>query len=292
MYDSEKSTVDVFDFFKFSDDTKLLNESSKPSKPSEPSSLSLPKFDDEGNIENDRNDSDFEDDTADSKNAVKNKEAENEEDIAKRKAEIISAAQKKADEIIKEAEAKAVDIKEKAYSEGTDEGYTDGYNKAYEENKANLEKDSAKFFLELRDLINEYKDEKNRLLSESIDELKDVSIAIAEKIIHVSLKTSGDVIKKMIISATEKMRYKEWAKIYISKSDSSLLVEGNTDLMKALSHLSEHIKITVMDDAAPGTCIIELPDQIIDASAATQLDNIRGLLNTGDSTGGGNDSVQ
>jgi flagellar assembly protein FliH len=28
----------------------------------------------------------------------------------------------------------------------------------------------------------------------------------------------------------------------------------------------------------PGTCIIEMPDEIVDASAATQLSNLRGVL--------------
>ena len=33
-----------------------------------------------------------------------------------------------------------------------------------------------------------------------------------------------------------------------------------------------------MADDEAGTCIIEMPDEIIDASAATQLNNIRTLL--------------
>lgn len=33
-----------------------------------------------------------------------------------------------------------------------------------------------------------------------------------------------------------------------------------------------------MADDEPGTCIIEMPDEIVDASAATQLNNIRTML--------------
>ena len=33
-----------------------------------------------------------------------------------------------------------------------------------------------------------------------------------------------------------------------------------------------------MADDDSGTCVIEMPDEIIDASASTQLGNIRGLL--------------
>ena len=38
-----------------------------------------------------------------------------------------------------------------------------------------------------------------------------------------------------------------------------------------------------------GTCIIETPDEIIDASAATQLNNIRSILM--DTAGGGGGSL-
>ena len=33
-----------------------------------------------------------------------------------------------------------------------------------------------------------------------------------------------------------------------------------------------------MSDDESGTCIIEMPDEIVDASAATQLDNLRTIL--------------
>ena len=42
--------------------------------------------------------------------------------------------------------------------------------------------------------------------------------------------------------------------------------------------LSDHIKIIPLSDDEAGTCIIEMPDEIIDASASTQLKNIRDLI--------------
>ena len=48
--------------------------------------------------------------------------------------------------------------------------------------------------------------------------------------------------------------------------------------MHSLAGLSEHIKIIPMQEDESGTCIIEMPDEIIDASASTQLQNIRELL--------------
>ncbi|WMI81434.1 FliH/SctL family protein [Anaerotignum sp. MB30-C6] len=201
-----------------------------------------------------------------------------EAELLAKEEKILAEAQKKADDMIKQAQQDAEEIKEKAFNQGSQEGYQDGYEKAYEEHKAETDEETAVFLLQARDIIQAFEEEKELLLSQNIDELKELAIAVAEKVIHVSLKTSGEIIKKMIVTATNKMKYKEWVKIYISKSDSSLIVQSNADLLDALSHVSEHIKVIVMEDSAPGTCIIELPDQIIDASASTQIENIRGIM--------------
>lgn len=289
LCNSEEFTVREFDFFRFSP------EETKPELSEEAKDINFPDFNnDNSNLDNEPdNNLDFNIKEVDERSEVLNHlESVLEEErrkIAEIKEEaerIISDAKMQADEILKNAESEAVEIRQQAHSEGMDEGYKDGFNEAFEKNKAELEAQTVNYMLELRDLINEFKQIKDKLISQNIDELKDVTVSIAEKVIHVSLKTSGEIIKKMIISATEKIRYKEWARIYISKSDSSLLIEGNTDLLKAISSLSENIKITAMDDAAPGTCIIELPDQVIDASASTQIENIRSVLKGVDINGG------
>ena len=49
-------------------------------------------------------------------------------------------------------------------------------------------------------------------------------------------------------------------------------------LAKALSHVSDRVRLTPMTEEESGTCIIEMPDEIIDASVSTQLENIRTVL--------------
>ena len=119
---------------------------------------------------------------------------------------------------------------------------------------------------------------KEEILEKYKQDLKNIAIAIGEKVIQVSLKSSVSVIEKMILSATEKLRTREWAKIYISKADANLLVRGDHDILQIVGRLSENLKIIVMEKEKPGTCIIELPDEIIDASASTQVENIKGIL--------------
>ena len=48
-----------------------------------------------------------------------------------------------------------------------------------------------------------------------------------------------------------------------------------------MAFLSENLKIFPFSDEVLGACIIEMPDEIIDASASTQLNNIRDVLSGG-----------
>lgn len=119
---------------------------------------------------------------------------------------------------------------------------------------------------------------KEQCLHRYLDELKDCAVAVGEKVIHISLKSSGEVIKQMIISATEKLKKTAWVKIYIDKFDYDMMMEADTGILDQLSHLSDNIKFIVMDKEDRGNCIIEMPEEIVDVSVNTQIENIKDIL--------------
>lgn len=196
----------------------------------------------------------------------------------------LASARKEADEIRKKA---GIEI-EKLKKETLEKAKTDGYAVGYEDGKAQASIEYAQkttqgtvaVFKELVKAIEELEQSKAKLINENISQMKDISVSVAEKIIQVSLQSSGEVIKKMILTATDKILSKEWAKIYISKLDSSMLMQIDGDVMKELSHISSYLQIETIDNAEAGTCIIELPDQTIDASVTTQMKNIRNIIDT------------
>ena len=164
--------------------------------------------------------------------------------------------------------------------EGYEKGYLDGYEKAQQEVENTLKKEADELLLELRDLIASVEHKKRDMLEQYKDDLRDIAISIAEKIIRVSLKSSGDIIKRMIISATEGIMSKEWVKIYIARCDAEMAVNGDSMLINSISYVSDHIKIIVMENEAPGTCILEFPDKVIDASTNTQIENIKEIISS------------
>lgn len=116
------------------------------------------------------------------------------------------------------------------------------------------------------------------VLQDTREDLRDLALAVAEKVIRVSLKSSGDILLRMIDSATEKHRRCEWVQIYIADCDTKNISLSTPELTAALGHLSNRIRIIPMADDESGTCIIEMPDEIIDASVSTQMDNIREVI--------------
>ena len=131
---------------------------------------------------------------------------------------------------------------------------------------------------EIRQAVESVKEAKKRCLNTYLDELKDCAIAVAEKVIHISLKSSGEVIRQMIIAATEKLDKSAWVKIYIDRTDYEMLMQADSDLLSELSHLSDNIKFVVMDQEEEGSCIIERPDEILDLSVNSQIENIKDIL--------------
>lgn len=204
-------------------------------------------------------------------------------DFATAQAEaIVRDAEAQAAQILERAQSQAEELVEKmqqqAYEEGIRQGYAEGAARAAREHQELYEKDAAM----LVDEVTRFLEQATRAQEEAIDtirgELLDLTVAVAEKVVHVSLKSSSEIISRMILSATEKQKRREWVRIYIAGSDARESVQADPVLAASLNSLSDHVKIIPMARAESGTCIIEMPDEVIDASASTQLQNIRGIL--------------
>ena len=99
---------------------------------------------------------------------------------------------------------------------------------------------------------------RDSLLEQAQNELCELSLAVAEKVIHISLRTSRDVIARMIQVATEKLKRREWVHIYVGGYEARDLAQITPRAYHSAGRLSEHIKIIPMSDDELGACIIEI----------------------------------
>lgn len=201
------------------------------------------------------------------------------EELLEAEKKIVAEAQEQAKRILDDAHKQADILRQKAFTEGHEEGVEAGFKKAHDEQRELLDQEIQQLQVNASEVMRSISIEKTKLLEQYVDDLKKISLAIAEKIIQTSLQSSGDIVKRMILAATDKITKKQWAKIYITKCETGISMEVDAEFLDALSKLSDNIKIITMDNGEEGTCIIELPDEIIDASVSTQLENIKDILN-------------
>ena len=203
---------------------------------------------------------------------------------------ILQRAEAEAEKILSDARQEAARLsadayekaKEMGFQKGREAGYQDGVqegsqwvmgqsDREREEFAQRVEADVAEFLEKAADAL-------DRQLEQNVEDLRDLALAVAEKIVCISLKSSSDVVARMIQTAIDKRKRREWVHIYIAECDAKRMASVPPSLAAALAELSDRVRIIPMADDEAGTCIIECPDEIIDASAATQMKNIRDML--------------
>lgn len=177
-------------------------------------------------------------------------------------------------------ERECEELRKAAQKQGYDRGYAEGMVNAMEDGRLDRERMAIEQVKSVEKFLDGAARARDKMLDETREELKDLAIAIAEKVIHVSLKNSSDVILRMVDAATDTHKRCEWAHIYIAECDVGGKAYTVPQLASALSHISDRVKIIPMPEEESGTCIVEMPDVILDASVSTQLDNLRETLDS------------
>lgn len=195
---------------------------------------------------------------------------------------ILKQAREEAEALVEQARADAKAEQEQIRSGARDEGYRVGYAegtaKAMEDAVRDREATAARLEKEVQTYLEKADMAREEMLLQSREELLDLCLAVAEKVVRVSLRSSREVVVRMIQAATERLKRQEWVHIYIAGCDARGAAQISPALTTALGALSQHVKIVPMGDDEGGTCIVETPEEIIDASVSTQMSNIRDIL--------------
>lgn len=206
---------------------------------------------------------------------------------------ILEEAQLQAQELLAKAEEQAQKTRDLARQQGEEAGYQAGFQQglaegtaqALEEGERAKQESAQRMMADVEAFLQKGERALNRQMDENLTDLRDLALAVAEKVVSVSLKSSSEVIGRMIQTAVAKRKRREWAHIYIAECDAKKLTTLPASLAAALAELSDRVQIIPMAGDEAGTCLIESPEEIIDASASTQLQNIREMLSSRPSGG-------
>lgn len=128
---------------------------------------------------------------------------------ARREAEALMAKSRE------DARREAEEVFAKAREDGRQEGYAQGMAEASQESRQLREEQARRMEEEVHRFMEQAGVALDRQMDQSVADLRDLALAVAEKVVCVSLKSSGDVISRMIQTAIDKRKKKEWVHIYI-----------------------------------------------------------------------------
>ena len=143
--------------------------------------------------------------------------------------EILADARQAAERILQQArddaDREAENVFSRAREEGYQEGYAAGMAQASQESKQLREEQAQRQEEEVHRFLEQAGTALDRQMDQSVADLRDLAMAVAEKVVCVSLKSSADVISRMIQTAIDKRKKKEWVHIYIAECDARRLTQ-------------------------------------------------------------------
>jgi flagellar assembly protein FliH len=186
---------------------------------------------------------------------------------------VTQQAQDEAEKIIAEAESKAKRIEDEARTasetkqrEAEEAGRQTGHEDGYAEGKAEVERLIAR----TKVMLERAQEKRAEILAESEQEIIDLVLLIARKIIKVITENQKTVIISNVVEALRKVRDKGSVTIRVNMTD----VELTTAHIKEFIQLVEgSASVQIAEDSSvdQGGCIIETDFGEIDARIASQL---------------------
>lgn len=206
--------------------------------------------------------------------------------------QIVDSAQAYSAQIAREAAEKSrkeyEQSRKRGYSDGFAKGETEGRQSGLEagkregvsEGRREAEAESRGKLAELTRMIETVEKAKSEVLQKFEDGLGELAFTMAKTILKRELALDAGALRSIVVSATDSYRNQEWLRIYVSEKDAGVLVKADGGIAKALQNVSENVKVIPSPGMEEGGCILEMPDQVIDAGVDTQLRKMKAAIET------------
>lgn len=178
--------------------------------------------------------------------------------------EFIRRSQQKAAEMLEQAKRDAEQLRTSAYQEAYQKGLSDGL-----EDKRQDISDCIHSVEELMDALQVSLDE---FIERYEREVRDLVIEITEKIITKRLLKDDMELAGLVKQAVSSVKKADWIKVEISDQLPKLLEYLQGEL--SLNSYGSTVEVQAKNVPA-GTCVIQTPEGLIDASVPVQLDHLR-----------------
>ncbi len=193
--------------------------------------------------------------------------------------EIVSEAEERAEALLEEAKKRAKQQKEKTLEEARRQGYGDGYEEGLNIGRRKMKRLRKKlkdYTSRLRELKLQGEGLRRQLVLQARDDLLDLSVRIAEKILRSQIDLQPERIEDIV---TDLLQKTTGAEVVVKAAPSSvLLLQQSRETLRGV--LPEDCRLGFESDnsLAPGECIVRSDSGTLDARLGPQLEKFRQRL--------------
>ena len=202
-------------------------------------------------------------------------------EIENMRVQILSAAQASADKTAEDAKATVTAVIERTNRECSvlkEKAKADGFKEGFDEGKRQSLEKCAKYIDAAAGLLSDINAHKDAYYLSNEKELRETVFMMVEKIVKAELKTSPELIERIIADAAKGFRNSDYIKISLADGEVSRKIKTDDKLIKEIIPYVKDIDIEILQDAEEGTVILDDNDEIVDASVPTQLDFLKEIL--------------
>ncbi|MDR0557716.1 MAG: flagellar assembly protein FliH [Treponema sp.] len=182
-------------------------------------------------------------------------------------------AEDEAERIIAEAKEKATHIEEEARlayenqkKEANDTGFQAGKEEGYNSGKAEVER----LIQRMQTALKRAQDKRGEILAESEQQIVDLVLLIARKVIKVISESQKTVVVSNVVQALRKLKTRGTVIIRVNMADVKLTTEHTKDFIR-LAESAASIQVQEDSTVDAGGCIIETDFGEVDARISSQL---------------------
>lgn len=154
------------------------------------------------------------------------------------------------------------DIREEARRQAFDKGYAEGKDEAATRAKMVLDG--------LEQILKEALNKKDDIIRKSEQQVVQVALAIAKKLIRCEVSINPDIILNSVKEAISKIVDKDTLNIYMNLKDLGNFTQKKDEILKSLP-VGSKVKIIEDNNIEPGGCVIATNMGNIDATISSQM---------------------
>lgn len=181
----------------------------------------------------------------------------------------ITEAKQEAEKIVQTGKENLRQIEEEGFNQGFGSGYAEGQKKAEEDYRSKLE--------EARNIVELAHEERKNILINSENEIVELAMAIARKIIGNEILSNPDFVVEVAKRAIQKAADREDITIRVSPENLDSALGAKDNIFQSVNGI-RNLKIVSDPTIEPGGCVVDTPNGTVDARIERQLSEIEQSL--------------